>query len=367
MKKVIIIILAVFLAIDIGVLAYGITRGSANTWDGNVEGLKVEPDESVYADAEEYVPFTVMNDIADPAERMASLLINASYNLVESTGFFVKYRTDIEAEDGSKSCSENLRALQGTNEVYQTLTSGSSFEKRQITYYTEELRLQDFNLYYDKATDTFLDLLNSPSSKDTTPSKKGKNTYIMRSWFDFPLYLGGKDKAANAGDLVWDSIDGATVTVKEDKKDYITYTFDAVVDKANEYEDAYHYLSYGSIGGDQGGGSVNHIESMTFEVSFWKSGLIREMIVVAAFDGELLGKSGKATVTKTCTFSYAKSACSTAYWLYEFKWYEFLNKENKVKFKEEIAEFKEIFRERAKTKEEIAQFEEIFEESAEEE
>ena len=43
MKKVIIIILAVLLAVDIGVLAYGISRGKDNEFNAKVGGLKQKP------------------------------------------------------------------------------------------------------------------------------------------------------------------------------------------------------------------------------------------------------------------------------------------------------------------------------------
>ncbi|MBQ9369701.1 MAG: hypothetical protein IJU10_01350, partial [Clostridia bacterium] len=146
MKKVIIIILAVLLVADIGVLAYGISRGKDNEFNAKVGGLKQKPAESVYANAENYISFADMTSAADSAEKMADILVKTTYNLIESTGFYVLYRTDILASDGSSSCSENFRAVSDSCEVYQTLTSASKFEKRQIEYYNEKLLQKDNNL-----------------------------------------------------------------------------------------------------------------------------------------------------------------------------------------------------------------------------
>ena len=224
------------------------------------------------------------------------------------------------------------------------MTSSSGFEKRQIKYYKEELKQQDFAATYDETTGKFDIKLNEGKSKEDDEgfSKKGKNTYVMRSWFDFPVYLGGQDKSANAGDLLWDSIDASSVTVREEK-DYYTVTFAVLEDKTNEYEDAYHYLSYGSLGGDQkGGGSVNHIDSMTVEMTVWKSGLFRDIVVTAKINGKLGGKTGDATVTKTYIFSYAEQDVSVAYWLCSMDWFIFLaNEEDIAKYEEEIAAFQE--------------------------
>jgi len=330
MKKVIIIILAVFLAIDIGAITYAATRGPSITFEGNAIGLKDAPEKSVYRSAADWYELDELINISDPAEKAASLLLYNTYNLIESTGFYVLYKTDIKAESGESSYSENFRAVQrteeGANEIYQTLTSSSCFEKRQIKFYNEELLQKDFGAIYDEASGKFDVQLNGPSSTTGKSfSKKGKNTYVMRSWFDFPLYLGGKDNdKEEPGDLVWDSIDGSSVKV-EDGSEYTTITFSVLLNKANDYEDQYHYLSYGSLGGDQtGGGSVNKIESMTFEVNIWKEGLFRDMTVTAEIDGELGGQKGKATVTKTYEFSYAAQDVSTAYWLSALNWFIFL-------------------------------------------
>ncbi|MBQ9370021.1 MAG: hypothetical protein IJU10_02995, partial [Clostridia bacterium] len=76
----------------------------------------------------------------------------------------------------------------------------------------------------------------------------------------------------------------------------------------------------------------------------WKSGLFRDMTVVAEFDGEVGGKSGKATVTKNYQFSYAPADASGAYWLRKLDWAKFLTVQSDIdKYNEEIAEFADLF------------------------
>ena len=108
MKKAIIIILAVLLAIDIGVIAYGATRGPSVTFDGTAVGLYEKPEKSVYQNAETWNDLSDMLAITDKAEMAATLLLNTTYNLIESTGFYVSYNTDIVATSGESSRSENL-------------------------------------------------------------------------------------------------------------------------------------------------------------------------------------------------------------------------------------------------------------------
>ena len=359
MKKVIIIILAVLLAIDIGVIAYGFTGGPEAAL-GNAPGLLEKPSETIYVSAENYMSLAEMTSATDPAERVAKLLLNTTYNLIESKGFYSGCRTDIVAEDGSTSVSESFLAVQeieggGVNEVSQMLTSSTQYGRRTIYYYNEKLNQKDYTkgcVYY-KATGVFKTKLNSPESTTRgDSSKKGKTTYVMYSWFDFPLYLGGKDDPSKAGDLVWDSIDGSSVKVKNET-DYSTWTFSVNLDKANEYEDTYHYLSYGSLSGNSGGGAVDHINSMTYEVSVWKSGIFRKIVAKANFDGKVAGQKGKATITKTYEFSYDDAAISAAYWLHELGWANALkNDSDKAKYDTEVAAFAELFeaKEKEKTK-----------------
>ena len=306
-------------------------------------GWQIKPEEDVYANAQDYLSLEALTSASDPAEKMADLLIGGTYNLIESKGFFANYRTDLVAEDGTSSITECLRVVQenadgGVNNVYQALTSVTGFGRRTIDYYNERLTQKDIMhgaVYYPSEGVLTAELNKPDYSERSNFAKKAKTTYVMYSWFDFPLYLGGKYGADYAGDLVWDSIDGSTVE-ETDGDDYITWTFSADLDKANEYESAYHYLSEGSLAG----GQVNSIESLDFEVSVWDSGLFRKIVVNAELDGSLYGKARKVTVTKTYEFSYRTQDTSVAYWLDVFEWANYLELDSdQVKFEEEIAAF----------------------------
>ena len=336
MKKVIIIILAVLLAVDVGVIAYGISRGPSVAFNGEAVGLLEKPAESVYESAENWNDVDTILAIDNQAELAAKLLVYTTYNLIESDGFYTAYNTYIVASNGQSSCSYNFRALDGTNETYQTLSSASMFGKRQIKYYNEEL-LQGGGLAgiglaeYDPETDTFETKLNSPSSTAKTFSKKTKKPDALRSWFDFPVYLGGD------GDLVYDSIDPSTVTV-EDKGDYYKVNFSLLAAKATSDEKSYKYLVEHSLGGSTAGAKISQINTFTVEANVWKCGLFRDVTVDVSFDGKLDGNTGTATVTKEYKFSYVKQDYSTAYWLRTLEWESFLeNEEDIATFNEEIA------------------------------
>ena len=114
----------------------------------------------------------------------------------------------------------------------------------------------------------------------------------------------------------------------------------------NAYEDEFHHLANYSLGAPRSGAKVRHIDSLTAEVTIWKSGLFRDMTIDVAFDGELDGKSGKATVTKNYQFSYAPADASTAYWLRKLDWAKFLTVQSDIdKYNEEIAQFADLFEE----------------------
>ena len=336
MKKVIIIILAVLLAIDVGVLAYGISKGPATKFDGKAIGLLEAPEESIYENAESWNDVSKLLTNENKAELAAKLLVETTYNLIDAEGFYASYNTYIVASNGDSSCSINFRAFQGTNETYQTLTSSSTFGKRQIKYYNEEL-LQGSGLAgiglaeYDAETGEFETKLNSPESTPKTFSKKSKTPDVLRSWFDFPVYLGGD------GDLVYASIDASTVTV-EDKGGYYALNFSLNAAKATSDEKKYSYLNKHSLGE---AATITQINTFTVEANIWKCGLFRNMTVSVEFDGKLDGVSGTATVTKEYKFSYVKQDYSTAYWLRTLdKWDQYLeNEEDIEKFNEEIAEF----------------------------
>lgn len=329
MKKVIIIILAVLLAVDVGVLAYGATRGPAVVFDGEAVGLKVKPAESVYKNAEDWNDIGALLSVSDPAEKAAKILVGATYNLIESTGFYASYQDKI-VSGSHDSYSKNFRVVQGVNEFYQTLTSSTNYEKRQVKYYTEEILQRDFNADFDSETKKFATKLNKPSvSKVNDLSKKSKVPYTLFSWFDIPLYIGAKGSDV----LVTNVIDGSTVNVEENGDIYVL-TFKAVVSKANEAE------TTGLLSSSLGDSKINSISEISVEANIWKCGLFKDMTVDVAFNGEVNNTPGDATLQKTLEFSYAKQDASIVYWIKALDWEKFVGKkvaDNFTKYEEELA------------------------------
>ena len=322
MKKVIIIILAILLAADLGVVVYGITRGPAIEYNGEPVGCGLEPAKSVYTDLQPdgaaWVSLDTILAVNNPAEKAARLIVDTMSNLISSSGFYCSFKMQVQSGDNA-SYSENFRVAHGTDEFYQTLTSASRYEKRQVRYSTAYLEQADSNALYNAEKNTFKLKLNSPSVDTREPSLKSQQPYTIYSWFDLPLYLGAK----GSDTIVYDVIDGSTVNVKDDGN-YYTLTFSAIPAKANEKETK-NYVFEG-LGGKLAGVVINEIYSVSIKAEIWKSGLFRSMAADVSFNGKLNGQTGDAEMKRTYDFSYHKQDVSVAYWLKSLNWARFLQK-----------------------------------------
>ena len=370
MKKALIIILSILLVISTGLLTYGIIQGPKKVVEEEKTAMFSAPAPDLFygdANAERInmADLYTSNKMANKSEKVANMIINASYNNILINQFYYKAHVDVNPTSNKDkyACSDYYRAKNGVNMFYQTLayTGTINLVQARIDYVNQRLE-KNGEAEYDKDAKVWSYSLTNPSVKGTTLSLPALTPYNIYSWYDFPLDLGGV-KAAGSGstsgrteEIDYSLIDEKSVKIEE-KTDgtnaYYKITFTAIIEKAQASSETITRFS-------ESFSSLKKVEfsELSFDIEIWKdAGVFRQIAYQARVTASIGSDRGEVKINKALTFSYDDKDCSVAAHIkkladdFDQKWITKLNADNQEKLKAEVAALTETDDKNAGTEE----------------
>ena len=357
MKKVLVIILSVLLVISAGLLTYGVIQGPKKEIEEEETAMFSAPAPDLFygdADAQKInvTDLYSSNKMANKSEKVANMIINASYNNILINQFYFKAHVDVEPTSNKDkfACSDYYRAKNGVNMFYQTLAYTGTFNlvQARIDYVDQRLE-KNGEVEYDKETKTWSYSLKSPSVKGTTLSLPALTPYNIYSWYDFPLDLGGVRAAGDGSTsgrteaIDYSLIDETSVKIEEkqdaDGNAYYKITFSALIEKAQASQETITRFS-------ESFSSLKKVEfsELNFDVEIWKdAGVFRQIAFDARVTASIGSDRGEVNIQKALTFSYDDKDCSVAAHIkkladeFDQKWITKLSAKNQAQLKEEVA------------------------------
>ncbi len=291
----------------------------------------------------------IKNDtsLSGSAERVAKMIINASYNNIFINQFYFKASADIQmmTQPNKFLKSEYFRAKNGANMYYHylTYTGDINVAGARIDYVDERVQAKTMsNVNYNRTTGEWSYGLNNvkESTYDRPVSLPDPTPYNIYSWYDFPIDLGGiKSCNGNSGrtaDIDYSLIDEKSVVIEEkvdeNNNAYYRINFKAIIAKAmasaetkDRFSDSFNSLR-----------NVDFSE-LAFEVDIWKdAGVFRKIGINAHVTASMGNNRGEVEIEKVLAFSYDDTDCSVAAHIKKFadtfttKWIRDLSEANQT-------------------------------------
>ncbi len=334
MKKVLVIILAVLIALTGGVMIYGVTRGTPEVFHEVKKGLLAPPADSIQDGAAHwYSVDTMLSSASSSKQKAANLLVYTTYNHINCKQFY--FAAHVDATSGNKyTCSDYYRTQERMNSFYETFayTGGSLNTAKRRVYYNDQ-KLEDVtgNVSYDRKTKEYRVTWNDPDVTANEPDLSNETPYMFYSWFDLPIDMGSRQSAYNEIDA--SLIESASITAPSDSAPYYVVSFTTDIEKMNASEETLRRLKEGT------GDVMKDIEilDMTLEYEIWPSGLFRSITVKSRVVAKVSGKKGEGRIDRTYQFSYDDVDCSIAKKFETRELTKFLNDDNKAACQSELA------------------------------
>lgn len=334
MKKVIIIILAVLIAVSGALLIYGAAQGPQKEFNQESKGLLAAPAAAISEGADHWYSLDSVLSSGSFQEKAAKLMVYTSYNQMYAKQFYFSAHVDVFA--GNKyTCSDYFRAQQGVNTFYQALaytgTQLTNMATRRVDYHNVRYSKVEPGISYDKKEQTYSFSLANPDVDDRETTLPRETPYLIYSWYDIPLDFGSKEQAYNEIDS--SLIENVSLESPTSDAPYYVLNFSADIDKVNASEETLRRLNEGT------GGAMKDIEvlGLSFKAEIWPSGLFRSISVHARIIAKVSNKRGEATIDRTYGFSYDDADCSIANWFKSTGWDKYLTAEGKVAYESELA------------------------------
>ncbi|MBQ7713224.1 MAG: hypothetical protein IJT69_05340 [Clostridia bacterium] len=357
MKKFLIILFTFIFVVSAGLLVYGAIQGPQELRGDSTKGMLGVPAEGLFSDAEhpqQSIKSIVSDSAMNGAEKAATMLVNASYNMNSIDRFYGHCRVDTEIPSADKHFfSDYYRGKSGVSMYYHTLVHTgfklSDVFSFKIDYADPETPENGQRLKktgqcsYDFDEEKYSYAVGKPSVESNSLSRGADTPYLIYSWFDFPLDLGGKKSANGYARPDTDAIDSSLIdasTVKIEEKGsknekYYELTFKAIVAKAQaSNETVYRFYDTNKLDSDV------EFHEIAVTAQIWKeSGVFRELKYEVSAVIEKSGNRGEGEITKTWQFSYDEADCSVAKRINDLgeDWVKKLSAENQAAVAKEVA------------------------------
>ncbi len=384
MKKVLIVLLSVLLALSSGLLVYGATQNVGNSgfsaanlgdllppeapyagipelaeWireHGEEHGLKTLLSTNPYKTTEDFATeangwFDVFGDI-DPSNSMltrtsgaalaGNLLVAVIYNHNRTRQYCMA--SYIEVNAGKRTMySNNLRVRehpepQCVDRYYLSLTwTGTpitSYATLRPGFNDQSFSSSAMIQGYDPKTGEYEYKLGKAKESDSPrdPYIDSEFPYKTFGLLSLPIYL-GEGSGSNGGAVDCSVIDGGTVTVTEptEQKPYYTLTFSEDLVNAQRDENKLDRFRR-AIGGDMSGVNNITIKKADFVFEIWGCGLLRQVTANFDINAKVGGQQGDATAAMSYKFYYDDYNCDIIRLIESVGWQKYLNDTNREKF-----------------------------------
>ena len=357
LKIILIVLFAFLLAVGGGLLVYGALQAPPKpipadpiTYAAPAAGLYL----GEYADKQ--VSITAIkndNTLSGANERVAKMLINASYNNIFINQFYYNAHVDVNPTGNSDkyACSDYYRAKTGANMFYMTLAYTGTFNPLQVKIDYVDQRIKTSKLAvaeYDVDTKQWSYNPQPSEVSASDVSLPEPTPYNLYSWYDFPLDLGGVKVCGNGStagrteDIDFSLIDEKSVKIVDmedaDGNAFYRVSFKAIISKVQSSSETKARFS-------ESYDSLKNVEfsELSFEVDIWKdAGVFRKIEYNARVTASIGNDRGEVKINKTLAFSYDDEDSSVAAHIKKLadtftkKWITKLSASNQAKIQEEL-------------------------------
>ena len=325
MKKILIIVISILLALCVGLLGYGVSLGSVKPYIPERSGVLAPPPADIYMQGETPNDVSVYLVKKPTPVQAADAILAVTYNSLMAERYF--FNCHVEAKSGANfSCSDYFRIMQcGEDYFYQALTyTGGSVNTgvRHSAVGLTRMDLTTYNVVYDMDTKTFDATFGKqgPKVKDASPGAFSRVPYRIYGLFGLPLCLIGGEGAA----VDYSVMTGSTASVikPDDSAPFYTLLLSLDASAVNASQATLDYLNEGA------GNQMKNINVSTLEFRFeiWTSGLFRAIDVDAELTATVNGQTRESKLTRTYEFSYDAKAASILTQIEAAGWEKYVKK-----------------------------------------
>ena len=334
MKKIFVILLAVMIALCGGLLVFGVVQGPPQEFHQITHGLLAAPSQNIQEGADHWYMVSDMLSASTQQQKAANLLVYTAYNHIQAKEFYFEAHVDVRS--GNKyTCSDYYRTNQGANTFYEAYAYTGSINTaiRRLDYVDQRVSVASSGVSYSRKEKVYSTTWLEPETSDRALGLPAESPYIIYSWYDLPLDMGGKENAFDAIDA---SLIGSQVTIESPTENVPFYTliFSADIEKAKASSATLERLKEGT------GNVMSKIDlvDLSDQVEIWPSGLFRSIQVNARVVATVSGKGrGEATIDRYYAFSYDVLDCSVARKFEINDLTQYLKAENQERIKAEYA------------------------------
>ena len=352
MKKLFIFIFALIFVASAGLLAYGVIQGPKKNI--TIDEVKLDaPADGLFLGeyADQKIDMVALKNAGgvDANQKVAEMIINASYNNILINQFYYKAHADVKStETTDEAFSDYFRAKNGANMFYYSLAYTGALNPitARVDYVDQRIE-SGGTADYDEETGWSYTFRPGKAQDKGAMTLPDLNPYNIYSWYDFPLDLGGvkrmskKSTAGRSEDIDGSLIDAESVEIEElgSKDKYYSLTFSVIVADTNASEESIDRFadSCGQI-------SDVTLKKLSFTVEIWKdAGVFRRICFDALCDASMSGRSGEVQINKTLEFSYSDKDASVAAHIKQFaddfdpKWITNFSAKNQEQLATELA------------------------------
>lgn len=308
MKKVLIIVISILLALGVGLLGYGVSLGSVKPYIPERSGVLAPPPVDIYMQGE--TPYDVSTYLVKnlTTTQAADAILAVVYNSLMAERYY--FNCHVEGRVGKKfSCSDYFRILQrGEDYFYQALTytgTGANIGVRHSAIGLTRMDSTTFSVVYDVDTKEFdYTFSKHPKVRDSNPGAFSRVPYRIYGLFGLPLCLIGGEGAA----VDYSVMTGAAVSVIKPDDSAPFYTLLVKLDPAavNASQGTINFLNEETNNQME---DIN-VSSLDFRFEIWESGLFRAIDMETELTATAGGQTGESKITRTYEFSYDAKAAS---------------------------------------------------------
>jgi len=352
MKKVFVVLFALIFVISAGLLAYGALQGPKKNVGIDEISLNAPADGLFLGEyADQKIDMAALKNATGVAanQKVAEMIINASYNNILINQFYCKAHVDVESTQTSDvAFSDYFRAKTGANMFYLTLAYTGLYNpvNARVDYVDQRIESSG-TADYEEDTGWSYTLKAGKAQDKGAMTLPDLTPYNIYSWYDFPLDLGGVKRMSNkstAGRTEAISgvlIDADSVEIEEigTEHPYYDLKFDVIIADTNASEE-----SIDRFGDSCGKISKVTLYELSFNVQIWKeAGVFRYIGFEALADASVSGKFGEVKIKKSLEFSYDDRDASVAAHIkkladdFDPKWITNYSSANQAKFAEDLA------------------------------
>ena len=331
MKKVIVIILCVILALDAGLLIYGAV-GKSEDVSSDLPGAYQAPAAYVKEGSTKWFDLSAIvdSDLSE-SDKAANLLVQAGYNHIYAKQFAHLSQTNVYTNASTPDVYiEILWVQEKYNRFYQSQSHAGSmnYSHRIIYWYDQRVEGSTTKGDYDPESGFSMNW-SSYKAEENEIGYSAEKPRVTGAYFKLPIHFGNEELDSSL-------INASTIKITKPTtlKPYYTVQFEANIPAINESEESKSRFIDASGGKTVLSSPVFKTFTVTAEI--WEMGYYRSLKTEISFSGKIKGKQKDGTAQTSIIFSYTDADARVANRIKETSAYDEFSAENKAKIEDEL-------------------------------